>query len=148
MQCVAASGDITIATGKTIIGVVGTSARSPRLLQVVIACSDTAGDSTNIFAIRHFTAAGTAGSSGTPLAANRNFGAPSCTVGLGAYSVEPTFDTGDFIDIPLNQRGLYTWFAPTPSDFVAKAGSTNGWAVVCVTASSGLKHRVTVIWDE
>src|SRR5580700_5853837 len=110
MKCTASSGQVTIANTTTVITVIGASTRSPRLLQIVLACSDTPADNTHLFALRHFTADGT-GTAGTVLANDRNFGAPTCTTKHN-YSAEPTYDTGNFVEIPVNQRGFVTWFPP------------------------------------
>ena len=146
MRCYASSGDVTFAgTTKTVITVIASSTRRPKIQSVKVSCTDSPADATAVFAVRRFTADGT-GTSGTPIQADSADGAPSCTVKVN-YSVEPTYSTGNIDESGLNQRALMIWEPPEGADPSCPLGTSNGIGIVMVSGPN-LKYRVTIVWEE
>jgi hypothetical protein len=125
----------------------GSTPKTIKLLQVIIGNSGTPADAAAYFAIRKFTADGT-GTAGTSMQADSADGAPSITT-KNSYSAEPTYATGDQIEIALHQRNTVIWNPPTPDAAPANAlGTANGLGIVLMAGPTGVAYNVTCVWDE
>ncbi len=145
MKAYASSGDVTGAATKTLIAILASATRRPKLLQVTIGCSGTAADGVAKLAIRKITADGT-GSAGTTFQADSADGAPSCTVKVN-YTVEPTFTAGNLVEISMNQRATVIWNASLMAEPSVALGTSNGIAIQMISGPT-LAYNVALIWDE
>lgn len=141
------SGDVTGASTKTLLSVLSTTTRRPKILQVTIGCSGSPADATAIFSLRRITADGT-GTAATPQQVDSADGAPVVTA-KSNYTIEPTYATGSLYDIPLNQRVTVIWnppFGPPPAPEVS-GGTVKGLGVQMVSGPA-LAYRVTIEFEE
>jgi hypothetical protein len=145
MKAYCASGDVTGAASKTVVALISSATRRPKLLQVIIGCSGTPADNVAKVAIRKFTADGT-GTSGTTFQADSSDGAPSVTTKVN-YTVEPTYTSGNVEEISLNQRATVIWNAPLGAEPSVPIGTSNGIGVQLISAPT-LAYNVTMVWDE
>lgn len=143
MQYSVTSGDVTGAAGKTILAIVGTAARRPRLIQLIIGCSGAPADNVAKFRIQTFTAAGT-GSAVTPEVVDGGDGAALCTAKANC-TVEPTYAAGGGIVIPLNQR--VTLLFNVPVAYMPPIGATNGIGIQMVSGPA-LAYNATAFFEE
>jgi hypothetical protein len=141
------SGDVTGASTKTLLAVLATATRRPKILQITIGCSGAPADATAIFGLRRITADGT-GTAATPQQVDSADGAPTITA-KSNYTVEPTYATGDLYDIPLNQRVTAIWnppFGPPPASNLS-GGTVVGLGVQMISGPA-LAYRVTIEFEE
>ena len=143
MQYSVTSGDVTGAAAKTILAIIGTAARRPRLIQVIIGCSGAPADNVAKFRIQRFTADGT-GTGVTPEVCDSGDGAASCTAKM-AYSAEPTYTSGGGIVLPLNQRATLVYNVPVA--YMPPIGAAAGIGIQMV-AGPALAYNVTAIFEE
>lgn len=145
MKAYAASGAVTGAATKTLLSIISSATRRPKLLQVIIGCSGTPADNVALVAIRKFTVDGT-GTGGTTFQADSADGAPSCTT-KNSYTIEPTYAAGNVEEIALNQRATVIWNAPLGAEPSVPLATTNGIGLQMVSGPS-LAYNVTFVWDE
>lgn len=143
MQFSVTSGDVTGAATKTLLAIVGTASRRPRLIQVIIGCSGTPADNAAKFRIQQFTAAGT-GTAVSPEVVDGGDGAASCTAKANC-TVEPTYAVGGGIVIPLNQRATMVYNLPVA--YMVPLGATNGIGIQMVSGPA-LAYNVTAFFEE
>jgi len=135
---------------KTAVTVVATAAVRPRIFEfaVGILTNPNATDQQLEFALQRFTAAGTAGSSATPLSIDPGDVAAIATSRI-THSAEPTYTaTGFLFDQAMNQRAMFRWVAVPGYEFMAPATAANGIGLknVLVTATSVITG--TIMWME
>lgn len=145
MKCYAASGQVNGASTKTIIALEAAATRRPRLLQVIIGCEGTPADNVAEFAIRKFTTMGS-GTQGTTFQADSADGAPQVLT-WNNFTTEPTYTSGNLVEISLNQRATVIWNAPLGAEIAVPTGTTNGIGVQAITAPT-LPYNITMVWDE
>lgn len=143
MQYSVAFGDVTGAAGKTLLSILSAATRRPRLIQVIIGCSGAAADNVAKFQIKRITADGT-GTAVTPQACDAGDGAATCTA-KGNYSAEPTYESGNGIEIALNQRATLVYNVPVAYQAAVGAGAGIG---VLMVAGPALAYNVTAIYEE
>lgn len=135
---------------KTAATVIAGTAVRPKLYEFAVGLT-TAPNSTDQqleFALQRFTAAGTAGSSPTPLPVDPGDVAAVATAGI-THSAEPTYtSTGILFDQAINQRGMFRWVAQPGFEFMAPATAANGLGLknVAITATSVILG--TLCWFE
>ena len=144
MKAYTSSGQVTAGATKTIISLKASATRRPKLLQVVIGCEGTPADNVAEFAIRKFTADGSA-TPGTTFAADSADGAPSVT-SMNTYTTEPTYTSGNLAEISVNQRATVIWNAPLGAEPSVALGS--GGIGIQAIAAPTLPYTVGLIWDE
>jgi hypothetical protein len=144
------SGQVTAVANKTVVSVLASATRRPRLMEVIIGCSGTPADEAAEFAIRYLTADGT-GTAGTVFAGDPGDGAPSCT-SKNTYTVEPTYSTGNVAEISMHQRNTVIWRAETKEDLVAQlsgSGGVIGIGIQCIVAPSpSVTFNIALKWEE
>ncbi|HSY15297.1 MAG TPA: hypothetical protein VK816_04855 [Jatrophihabitantaceae bacterium] len=151
MKASCSSGQLT-ASGVpfTLLALYATSARKPKLLQVIIGCSDATPTATSaLFAIRFITAAGT-GTAGVTFALNKSNGAPSVTAVIN-HTGEPTYQTGDPIEIPLNMSSTAIWQPPLEDaapESNLSTGTVIGIGIQMITGPTAKDYNVSVTWEE
>lgn len=143
MQYFVSSGDVTGAAAKTILAIFGTAARRPRLIQVVIGCSGAPADNAAKFMVQKITADGT-GTSVTPEVCDSGDGAAFCTAKKN-YTAEPTYATGNGVQLPLNQRATLVWNVPVA--YMSPLGTANGIGIQMVSGPA-LAYNVTAFFEE
>jgi hypothetical protein len=143
MQYSVTSGDVTGAAAKTILAIIGTAARRPRLIQVIIGCSGAPADNVAKFRVQQFTADGT-GTGVTVESADGGDGAALCTAKQG-YSAEPTYRATGGLVIPLNQRATMVYNVPVA--YMPPIGAAAGIGIQMV-AGPALAYNVTAIFEE
>lgn len=145
MKVYASSGDVTGAANQTLLTLVNTADHRAKLLQCIIGCSGSPADNVAKFAIRTFNVAGT-GSAGNEIPAD---GAESVAVitAFVDHSVEPTYDTGNHIELALNQRATVIWNAPLGAEPSADVGTANGIGLEMI-AGPALAYNASFTWDE
>ena len=151
MKASCSTGQLTAsAVPMTLLALYATSARKPKLLQVIVGCSDASPTATSaLFAIRFITVVGT-GAAGTTFALNKSNGAPSVTAVIN-HSAEPTYQTGDAIEIPLNMSSTAIWQPPSEDaapESNLSTGTVIGIGIQMVTGPTGKDYNVTAIWEE
>lgn len=145
MKCYACSGQVNGAATKTMVALAASAARRPRLLQVIIGCEGTPADNVAEFAIRKWTAVGS-GTPGTTFQADSADGAPQVTT-ANNYTSEPTYTSGNLVEISVNQRATVIWNAPVGAEIAVPLGTTNGIGIQSITAPT-LPYTITMVWDE
>lgn len=113
---------------KTAVTVIAASTVRPRIMEFAVGLT-TAPNSTDQqldFALQRFTAAGTAGSSPTPLPIDPGDVAAVATAGI-THSAEPTYtSTGILFEQAMNQRAMFRHVAVPGFEFMAPATAANG----------------------
>lgn len=134
---------------KTAVTVIGSTAIRPAVCDVTVGMI-TAPNATDFqigWAVGRFTAAGTAGSSYTPLASDTGEVAATCTSGI-THSGEPTYTAGGTaLSVYMNQRATYRWVAQDGREIYGTAGANNGVGTYLVAATS-CQIQATVFWKE
>lgn len=147
MQFRVNSGDVTGASAKTILAVLSSTTRRPKVVQIVISCTDLPNDATAVFQIAKITTDGT-GSGVTPHAVDSALGAASCTAKAN-YTGEPTY--GPVMDrIGLNQRVTVIWNAPFDGAYQPRISGDAADLGIGIQMVSGpaVKYAASVQWDE
>lgn len=134
---------------KTAVNVIGTTAVRPRVSEFVIGVTTApnATDQQLEFGIGRTTAAGTAGSSPTPLAIDGGNVAAVCTAGI-THSVEPTYAATYFFDQAMNQRGLFRWVASPGYELYGTASAANGIGLKNIAILATAVTLGTIIFSE
>src|SRR5687767_13543192 len=104
-------GRATNTDNTTILGVTRGSGRI-KITEVIIGADGQAGgnDYHAEYLLQRYTGAGTAGSAITPQKRDPGDKAASATAGMGVYSVEPTYTSGEvLLNIPTNLRSTVLW---------------------------------------
>jgi hypothetical protein len=136
------------AATKTGATVVASATVRPRVYEAIIGNSATPADQAALYALTRFTAAGTAGSSPTPIAVDPGDVAAVATAGI-THSAEPTYAATDLLQIPLNQRATHRWVAWQPGyELMAPATAANGIGARLVSASASLASNFNLFWYE
>lgn len=94
------------AAPRTLGNVIGSSAVRPRVYEFDVGSAATPADQAANFVLARTTAAGTAGSSPTPLPIDNQEVAAVCTAGI-THSSEPTYASTFLFQVPLNQRASF-----------------------------------------
>jgi hypothetical protein len=144
MRCAAASGNVTGAATKTVIAIYSTAVVMAELEQIIFSASGTPADAVALFAIRSLTAADGTGTAKTEFNLDRNGGAPSCTT-KADYSVEPTYASGNMIEIAINQRATFPW--TLPPGVKTAIGTANGIGIQMISGPA-VAWNLTLIWTE
>lgn len=147
MLAYVSTGDVMGAAGKTIVALMATAARRPKLKQITIGCSDSPADATAVFAIRRITAAGT-GTAKTAFQADGADGAPVVTP-FANYTVEPTYVSGEIVRLPMNQRATMVWETPDDEggEISSLLGVANGVGIQMISGPA-VNWSATVCWEE
>lgn len=147
MRATVVSGDVAGAANKTLLAIFATAARRPKLLQIIIGCTAAPADATARFALRRITADGTGTALSNTFAMDPGDGAPVVTA-KGNYTAEPTYATGNILEIGLNQRATVIWNAPDDESRPSCAvGAANGLGLQMV-AGPTVNYNITFTWDE
>lgn len=145
-----AIGQVAVAASKTMLGLTngGTVVR-PKIYDILIGSGATPADQASRFLLQRCTAAGTAGSSFTPVALDSGDPAAQCAVGVGIYSGEPTLTASAFLlNISMNQRATFRWVAFPGGELIGPATSGNGMALVCSAATGSANHEFCIHFEE
>ena len=134
---------------KTALTIIASATVRPRLFEFAVGLT-TAPNSTDQqleFAVGRITAAGTAGSSPTPLPIDPGDVAAVATGGI-THSAEPTYAATYLMDMAMNQRAMFRWVAVPGFEFLAPATAANGIGLknVGITATSVILG--TAMWME
>lgn len=143
MRCSAASGDVTGASNKTPIAILSTAVVMAELEQIIFGASGTPADAVAKFALRRITADGTA-TGGTEFNLDGNGGAPSCVARVN-YTVEPTYASGNLIEICVNQRATFIW--TLPPGIRTKIGTSEGLGLQMLSGPA-VAWNISFIWTE
>ena len=145
----AATGSITAAATKTILGLTGGTTIRTAVYDIVISNFATPADNAAQWQLRRSTAAGTGGTtltcpaldSGDPAAVT------ACQV---APTSEPTYTANtSLLDVAVNQRATFRWVAAPNSEFVTPATSANGLGLKCVAVNAGVASAdATILFME
>lgn len=139
-----ASGSAT----KTMVTIIGSTTVRPRVFDLVLGSQATPADQAAEYAVTRFTAAGTAGSSPTPLPLDPGDVAAVAAAGI-THSAEPTYTANtDLLVINLNQRATFRWVASPGYELVGPATANNGLGTRLVAATTALVNWANVFFFE
>jgi hypothetical protein len=140
----------TTTTGyTTAICLTGGTGVRPRVYDAVFGQGGTPGDTAVYWKLARTSAAGTAGSTPTPPPLDSDSPAAEVTVGIGDYSIEPTYDSAELLlEFPLNQRASYRWVAAPGSELVIPATSNEGIGAAVKAASYTGASGCNLMWEE
>lgn len=126
----------------------GTGVRA-KLYDIILGQGGTPADNACYWKVGRTSAAGTAGSSPTPPPLDSNDPAAEISVGIGDFSVEPTFVAAStLLEFALNQRASYRWVAPPDGEIVTPASSNAGLAAAVKAAAYTGASGANVMWEE
>lgn len=145
MDCTVVSGDVTGASSKTLLSILSTTNRRPKIKQLIIGSSGTPADAAVKIAIRRITSDGT-GTSVTPKALDAAEGTAACTAKAN-YSAEPTYEAGNLAEISFNQRATVIWEPPPGGEPACPTGAGNGLGVQML-AGPAVAWNVTLVYGE
>lgn len=130
---------------KTGVNIIGSTAIRPMAVYFAVGptTAPNATDQNYQIAVTRTTAAGTAGSSPTPLALDTGDTAAVSTAGI-THSAEPTYASTFFMRTYVNQRGTFQWYAAPGGELIGTASANNGvgFKLVAVTAAMVLDWTV------
>lgn len=135
---------------KTAVTIIGSTTVRPALFDLVLGYSGTPVDQQIQWAVKRFTAAGTAGNSPTPVPLDVGDVAAVATAG-NAHSAEPTYTAGAIpFQVSLNSRASFRWVAVPGYEIKAPATAANGLGVqlVSTTPATTIIGDATVSWYE
>jgi len=135
---------------KTAVTVIAGTGVRPRIFEFAagIATAPNSTDQQLDFALQRFTAAGTAGSSPTPLPIDPGDVPAVATAGI-THSAEPTYTaTGILFEQTMNQRAMFRWVAVPGMEFMAPATAANGIGLKNVAIAVTAVMTGTVMWVE
>lgn len=136
------------AATKTLVTVIGSTTVRPRVFDLIIGTQASPADQAAEYALKRFTAVGTAGSSPTPLPLDPSDVASIATAGI-THSAEPTYTAGGtLVDINLNQRATFRWVASPGMELVGPATASNGIGLQLVAATTALVAYGNVFFFE
>lgn len=139
-----ASGSAT----KSIVTIISATTVRPRVFDVILGSQATPADQAGEFSVTRFTAAGTAGTSPTPLPLDPSDVASIATAGI-THSAEPTYTASStLLDINLNQRATFRWVASPGMELVAPATTANGLGLRLVAATTAMVEYGNVFFFE
>jgi len=125
----AIEGSVAVA-GDTTLAVIGSATIMPRVYYIMVGSESAAADETDVSVIKRFTADGT-GTSVTPEPIMADDRAAIATA-KQTYTAEPTYAGIPYLNICLNQKLIYQWYAREGGEIVgAKA------------AGDGIGHQIT-----
>lgn len=132
---------------QTISNIVGSTAVRPRITEFNVGSVATPADQAASIVCARTTAAGTAGSSPTPLPVDNQEVAAVCTAGI-THSAEPTYASTFLIQFPLNQRATYRWVSAPDSELMGAASASNGVGLKRHTSTASYAVQGTVLFRE
>jgi hypothetical protein len=121
-------------------------ARRGKLIDLVIACDDAAGDASFVNQVQRVTTVGTA----TPIipAPVDPADAAALTVANNLHTVDPTYTAATvLLSIAMNQRTTMHWIAPPGGELIWPATNLNGLGVR-QRAASALTHTASCEFEE
>jgi len=141
------SGSVAGSTNKTLLSVLSSADRRPRIKCIRISCSDaTPTDAMISFALRRITADGT-GTAVTPIPKDISDGTAMTCTAKKNYTVEPTYAAGNVAEFTLHVRASGE-FRPGPGEeWAVPIGAGAGLGMTIVTNDTK-NYRVEIIWDE
>lgn len=139
-----ASGTAT----KTAVNVIAATTVRPAISDITCGCSATPADQAANFALKRFTAVGTAGSSPTPQPLDSSDVAALATAGA-AHSGEPTYTAGaSLLQWSQNQRAAWRYVASPGLEFKSPATANAGLGIQMVSATAATIYDACIIWYE
>lgn len=134
---------------KTCVNVIGSAAIRPMVNYFAVGptTAPNATDQNYEFIVARTTAAGTAGSSPTPLALDPGDAAAVATAAI-THSAEPTYAATLLMQMYVNQRGTFQWYAAPGGEFIGSATSANGVALKLSAVTAAMVLDGTVQWRE
>jgi hypothetical protein len=141
------TADVTLASVKTVLSMIGAATVRLSCNTIVIGPGNiTPADNTAVYQLRRFTADGT----GTAVTPQPN-DPPSAPLGTAKYNytVEPTNTAGAILlQIGLNMRANYQWYANISREKIVPATSGNGFGLHCFLANTPYPVTATLEWSE
>lgn len=142
-------GSAAVGTNLTIVTMISAATIRPRLYDILIGCAATPADQATKFSLLRCTAAGTAGSSFTPIALDPNDPAALATCGQGVFSVEPTYTANsNLLVLDVNQRATVRWVAAPGGELMAPATASNGIGLRSLSGTGTATHEGSFHWEE
>lgn len=142
-------GSAAVGTNLTLVTLISAATIRPRLYDLLLGCAATPADQATKFTLIRCTAAGTAGSSFTPIALDPGDPASLATVGQGVFSVEPTYTANsNLLVVDVNQRATVRWVAAPGGELVAPATASNGIGVRSLAGTGSATHEAAMHWEE
>lgn len=141
-------GAADVGTSLTVLGITSTTAIRPRIYDIVVGCGATPADTATKFAMIRNTAAGTVGTSFTPIALDPSDPAATFTSGYD-HSAEPTYTSNAYLlTFSMNQRSTFRWVAAPGSELVAPATAANGIGLRSLASTGTAIHEATFLVEE
>lgn len=150
-------GSATGTAGSTIVYGVN-SATAPtrlKLYEVIIGSQATPADQAVEYNIRRVTDEKTTGSgnSVTPVRLDlddrtANMTAQEAPTDPEADDSDPTYESGQVLEIALNQRATFRWIAAPGSELVADAAEDNGFGLDVAATTSAHSANATLLFEE
>lgn len=145
----AGRGAVASGTDLTLLTLISATTIRPELMMIIIGSVATPADQAMRAAIMRFTAVGTEGSGFTPTALDNGDPASLADYGVGTFSVEPTYTANShLLDVAVNQRATWTWYAQPRGGIKAPASANNGLGLRSLSSTSTQAHVVTFHHEE
>lgn len=142
------NGTAASGTNKTNITMVSAATIRPEIYDILLGAVATPADQAARFLAGRFTAAGTAGTSFTPVALEPADPASLAASGF-AHSGEPTYTANaNLLQISLNQRATFRWIAAPGSELRAPATAANGIGLYSLSSTSTQAYEGCLLFQE
>lgn len=142
-------GSAAAGTDLTILTLISAATIRPALFEIIIGSVTAPADQATLLSIMRFTAVGTEGSGFTPVAHEPESPAALSDVGVGVFSVEPTYTaSSDQLYIAVNQRNTFRWIAQEGAEIVAPRTASNGLGLRSKSSSATPAINATLRWKE
>lgn len=133
-----ATGSITAAATKTILGLTGGTTVRTAIFDVMLSNFATPADNAAQWQVRRSTVAATGGTALTAPPLDSADPAAVTAVQV-APSAEPTYTASTtLLDIAVNQRASFRWVCAPYSELIAPATSANGLGLQCIAVNAGV----------
>jgi len=130
----AVEGSVAVA-GDSPLTVIGSATVMPGIFYVMLGSESSPVDATIIAVVKRFTADGT-GSVVTPEPLQADDRAANVTA-KQTYTVEPTYAGVPYLNICLNQKLIYQWFAREGGELIGAKAAGDGIGLQLTTFSTG-----------
>jgi len=137
-----------VGTNLTIINVIGTAAIRCKIFEIQLGSDATPADIATEFNITRTTAVGTGGTGLTISPLDPLTVAATGTATGGTFGVEPTYGSNILLEIGVNQRAAYRWFAAPGNELICVASASNGLGLRSINSGGTPNYNATIQWEE
>lgn len=146
------AGAVATGTDKTLWNLydsVATPTRRARIYDIWLGSVAATADVATRFQAQRTTGLGTPAATYTPNNLDPGGPAGECTLGQGAYSVEPTYTSNkELLVVSCNQRTTVRWLANPGRELVCAATQNNGIGFKSKSSTATPAYESTVLFEE